>query len=311
MTARLAVVIPTRDREPALRATLTALDRQEGLRWPLEVVVADDGSRDGTPSFLATARFDRLDLTVVALSGRGPAAARNLALSRVAAERTLLLGDDTRPAPGAVAAHLEAAAGRKIAVQGLIEWDPEVAVTPVMHFLAPAGPQFYFQGLEDGGSAPWGAWLGSNLSAPTSWFRDEPFDERFTDASIEDTELALRWSRRGRRGIFSRRALCWHRHRYDSIEPFLARQRRVGRGVRVGVRVHTRLLWPMILKPELVGCAKLLGWGCRLAVGRARPEDRWDVLWRWALLRGFLEAPRHEGRRRPAVYSGPKSDDAA
>jgi hypothetical protein len=151
----------------------------------------------------------------------------------------LLLGDDTVPSRELLAAHLQTAAGREIAVQGRIDWDPSRPITEVMRFLAPAGPQFWFEGLVDGGPAPFSAMLASNLSAPTRWFREEPFDERFTEACLEDTELAWRWQQRGWPVMYSEGALCWHRHYYDRIEPFLDHQRR--RWARLAVATTLRV----------------------------------------------------------------------
>ncbi len=112
----------------------------------------------------------------------------------------------------------------------MIDWDPAQEVTPLMAFLAPAGPQFYFAGLRDGQNISYRAALGSNFSAPRDYFVAEPFDEAFTGAAVEDTEMAWRWRRRGFPMIFRAGALCWHHHHYTELEPFLARQETGGQG---------------------------------------------------------------------------------
>ncbi len=294
---KLTVVIPTRDRRRRLEETLDALAAQDEVRGAIEVVVVDDGSSDGTAELLAAERFTVLDLQGLRQEAKGPAEARNRGVARARAERVLLLGDDTRPAPGALAAHLESAAGREVAVQGHIDWDPEAEVTPVMTFLAPEGPQFYFKGLVDGAAIPYTAVLASNLSAPTHWFRDDPFDEGFPDAALEDTELAYRWRRKGRHAIYARRACCWHRHHYAELEPFLARQRRAGRAARHAVTLHPRLLWRLVVQPSVFGGWVLARHAVRGLGGRRRREDAWDLRCRedaWdlrcraAFLRGFL-----------------------
>jgi len=283
LQACLSVVIPTRDRRRVLAETLAALEAQCSLPGPFEVIVAVDGSSDDTEEWLAATRFGGFGLEVLALEAGGPARARNRGVECANAPRVLLLGDDTVPEPDTLAVHLEAARGRDVAVQGRIDWDPSRPVTEVMEYLAPEGPQFFFKGLEDGVEIPYSAVLGSNLSAPVEWFRDESFDERFTEACFEDTEMAWRWRRRGWTTVFSERARCLHRHRYDAIEPFLDRQRRAGQWARKAVATHPGMLPRVALQPIAFSVVSAL----RLAV-RRRQRDRWDLQCRLAFAKGFL-----------------------
>lgn len=290
----LSVVIPTRDRRERLVETLDALARESNDLDPaLETIVVDDGSKEPVASWLDPPSLP-FPLEVVTLPPSGPATARNRGIERARGERVLLLGDDTRPAPGALARHLDAAEARRrstgetVAVQGHIDWDPEDEITPLMDFLAPAGPQFYFRHLVDGEPIPFTAVLGSNFSAPREWFLDEPFDEGFPHAAVEDTELAWRWQKRGRRTVYARDALAWHRHRYDALQPFLDRQRRAGASARHAVRRHPRLLWPLVVQPTLFGLVVRL----RRLVGRGRPSDEWDLACRRAFSAGFLRPRR-------------------
>ncbi|MCG8455056.1 MAG: glycosyltransferase [Holophagales bacterium] len=288
----LSVVIPTRDRRQRLAETLDAL-ATEAVPGGLEVIVVDDGSTDDTRGFLdgmlAAGTFPH-PLRLEARAAGGPAAARNRGVSIARGERVLFLGDDTRPAPEALLRHLEMAGAAapegemEVAVQGHVDWDPEREITPLMAFLAPEGPQFYFRGLEHGEPIPFTAVLGSNLSAPRSWLLDEPFDEAFPFAAVEDTELAWRWYRRGRRAVYARDALAWHHHRYDRLEPFLERQRRAGASARRAVRLHPRLLWPLVLRPTAFGTVVAL----RRLLGRGGREAEWDLACRRAFLRGVL-----------------------
>ncbi len=284
----VSVVIPTRDRRPILAATLEALERQRDLQGGFEVIVADDGSTDDTVEWVEARRARApYPLRCLRLPPLGPAAARNRAIETARSPRVLLLGDDTLPEPATLAAHLEAGSGGA-GVQGRIDWDPSVGVTPVMDFLAPEGPQFYFRGLVPGQPVPYTAVLGSNLSAPTAWFLDEPFDEGFPAAAFEDTELAYRWLRQGRRVIYWPRARCLHRHRYDGIEPFLRRQRLAGRAAAHGLRRHPRTAWRIAAVPAAVALLRTARYALRRLRGSASERDLWDLRSRAAFFSGLL-----------------------
>lgn len=288
----LSVVIPTRNRKPSLAGTLEALDRQVGLRGPFEVVVADDGSTDGTHELVQAGRSSRsYPIQYLRLPAAGPATARNRAIEVARAPRVLLLGDDTAPEPGTLAAHLSAGEG-EVGVQGQIDWDPERPITAVMRFLAPAGPQFYFANLVEGEALPYTAVLGSNLSAPTAWFREEPFDEGFSAAAFEDTELAYRWARHRWTVVYSRRARCLHRHAYETLEPFLERQARAGRAARYAIRRHPSMAWRVVAIPFAFGCFCAVCYLARRVLGTARPEHRWDLEARATFLQGLFTAER-------------------
>jgi GT2 family glycosyltransferase len=282
-TLRLSVVIPSRDRNERLKENLLAL-AGEDIPGGFEVIVIDDGSQ--TPCAALSSALPPLpySLRFARQPPKGPAAARNLGVSLARCERILLLGDDTRPAPGCLALHLERGAAG-VAIQGYIDWDPAQEVTPLMAFLAPEGPQFYFAGLSDGMAISYRAVLGSNFSAPRAFFEAEPFDEDFASAAVEDTEMAYRWQRRGFPIFFCRRAVCWHHHPYAELAPFLARQERAGRSARLAVAKHWRLWWPLFLEPRLY----TLWSGWRRRLGRKRATDEWDVASRRAYFRGFGE----------------------
>ncbi len=284
----LSVVIPTRDRMERLGETIDALV-EEATQIRFELIVIHDGGSDNTVEMLEDRRpslpFSLQSLNQASL---GPAVARNRGVRSARSSTILFLGDDTRPVPGTLRLHVETLKATGCAVQGHIDWDPEQEITPLMTFLAPAGPQFYFRGLQDGREVPFTAVLGSNLCAPRQWLLDEPFDERFPYAAVEDTEMAWRWYRRGWTAVYAQKARCLHHHRYDEIESFLQRQRRAGVSIRHAVRRHPRLLWPLLLQPTLFS----LWIPVRRLIGKGRATDPWDLACRKALLKGFVRGAR-------------------
>lgn len=106
MTPDVSVVVATRDRAERLRALLDALVAQEGVT--LEAIVVDDASTDSTPEVLERAG-DGLELHTVRRTGRGgPGTARNAGWREARAPLVAFTDDDCTPAPGWLAALVEA-----------------------------------------------------------------------------------------------------------------------------------------------------------------------------------------------------------
>jgi GT2 family glycosyltransferase len=104
-----SVVVVTRDNLAFLRVCLESV--LAGTERPCELIVVDNGSSDGTPTYLA--RLAELNPSVRLIgneSNRGFAAGTNQGAARATGEVLVLLNDDTAVSPGwldRLAAHLE------------------------------------------------------------------------------------------------------------------------------------------------------------------------------------------------------------
>jgi len=99
----VSVVIPTHDRLDMLRQAVASVLVEQAV--PLQVVVVDDASSDGTAAWLATGCDPRLEYHVLS-PGRGGSGARNVGLAHVRAGHVLFLDDDDVLEPGAIVALL-------------------------------------------------------------------------------------------------------------------------------------------------------------------------------------------------------------
>jgi len=104
-TPLLTVVVPTHDRREAVLRLLDALAHQDVPPSTFQVVVAIDGSTDGTAQALRQ-RVDPFGLIVLDRPSQGPAAARNEGARHAAGRILLFLDDDVRPDAHLVSAHL-------------------------------------------------------------------------------------------------------------------------------------------------------------------------------------------------------------
>ncbi len=87
-----SVVVPTRDCLAYLPSALGSIALQN--RPDIEVIVADDGSTDGTLAWLAARHADLPPLRVIETGGVGPAAARNAAIASSSAPYIAFLDAD-------------------------------------------------------------------------------------------------------------------------------------------------------------------------------------------------------------------------
>lgn len=204
----VSVVIPARDSGshlglvlPRLTSAATACDAD------VQIVVADDGSTDGTAAVAAAGGAEVVSLG----TSRGPSSARNAGLQVATGDVVVFIDSDMLVEPDFLVEHLRlhAAANHTAVVGGRRHLPPGVA--------DPAGMALRRDGREAlldlysynmGCLAhPWSLAYGCNLSIERRFLeRAAPtgFDESFAGWGLEDQELAYRLDRHGARFAYAR-----------------------------------------------------------------------------------------------------------
>ena len=163
-TLELTVIVASHNRRDMLRRCLESLTEQTADPAGFEVIVADDGSEDGT-SEMAEAFEAPYPLLVLRLPKRSHAAAQNSALEHARAPRVLLLDDDMVASPQLVAAHVAAHAEDPTCIGvGAITQQLVAADDWYAHAHAHAWNAHYEE--FDHRPAHWTDCYGANLSAP-------------------------------------------------------------------------------------------------------------------------------------------------
>ncbi len=180
----ISVVVPTRDRAARLGRLLDALRGQTLDAGEFEVIVIDDGSRDETAAALARAG-DGGNLTLRVITRNetgGPAAARNDGWREAGTDLVAFVDDDCEPTPGWLEAALAAARERP----GAIVAGP---TTPLPAEVGRIGPFARTRDIPEPDE-----WFAScNIVYPRDLLeRLGGFDERFSEALGEDTDLGWR-----------------------------------------------------------------------------------------------------------------------
>jgi len=202
-----SIIVPTYNRPKRLAACLQSLARLDYPRDCFEVIVVDDGSK--TPLKTVVASFDdKLDITLVTQSNRGPATARNTGASQAKGEFLVFTDDDCTPAKD----WLRLLASR-------FTKTPDCAIGGRTH--NPLPDNLYStttQTLIDYLYAYYNVvpeqacFLASNnLALPAERFRAiGGFDTTFPLAAAEDREFCDRWLHHGYRMIYAPEVLVYH-----------------------------------------------------------------------------------------------------
>jgi len=194
----ISVVVTTHQRADLLARCLAALLAQEAAP-PYEIVVVDDGSRDGTRD-LAALLDPRVRYHWQENAGR--AAARNKGLELAEGPLLVYVDSDVFVVPGFLAAHAAAhrrAGGRLVFAQG-VSVDVTRPVDPAAPGVPVADPSRAFFDTK-------------NVSVPTDLLRRAGgFDARFTQYGWEDLEAGMRLRDLGVRKVRAAGAVGFHYH---------------------------------------------------------------------------------------------------
>jgi len=224
----ISVVIPTFNSRDVLRRTIDALARQTLPPGAYEVVIADDGSTDGTAEMVADAARGALEIRYVAQPNRGRSAARNLGVRAARGRIVLFIDADIWATPSLLEAHLghyPPDAGR-LGVQGRSLTHPDARVTPFMR-AREITPDLSVRRRHD--LSPVHI-ITRNFSVLRAEFEAVGgFDEGFTGYGWEDIELAMRLHARGVTFDYEPEALGYHYH-VETLEGIRQKLRQAGAG---------------------------------------------------------------------------------
>jgi glycosyltransferase involved in cell wall biosynthesis len=241
----VSVVIPTYNRASLLIKLLDAWREVDHItKYEYELIFSDDGSPDDT---IATLKQQSKGLPIVILENQhgGAGHARNAAIRRARGERILMLGDDIFPDAELINRHIEISRkfGPETAILGHIKWHPELKLNYLMTHITEVGhEQFSLDAFQPGQYVDFRHFYTSNISVDRKFLSIEAilFDERFSKANFEDTELGYRLAKRGAKIRFEPAAWAYHYHAYTA-DGFCKRQKIAGEMAVILVAAHPEL----------------------------------------------------------------------
>jgi glycosyltransferase involved in cell wall biosynthesis len=193
-TPSLSVLIATHNRRERLLRCLAALEAQDDDLNGFEVVVADDGSTDGTVEALEGLETP-LRLAILKLEKGGKSAALNTALERAAGPVCLFIDDDIIGSPALVREHRTAYENdhRTVGI-GPLEQKISADADPYAKAHAARWNRRYEEMAES--AVDWADCYGGNMSAPRDALLAIGGLSRSLTA-VEDLELGFRLAEQG------------------------------------------------------------------------------------------------------------------
>lgn len=222
-TSQLSIVIASHNRRELLRRCLGSLLAQSADPGSFEVIVADDGSGDGTAAMVEAFEAP-FALRCLRLAKGGKSAAMNAAIEAAGGRACLFLDDDILAEPELIAEHLRAhERGSVLGIGAIVELPPRTRDWYARAFAQ--GWAEHNAELEHR-RAHWTDTYGANFSAPTDRLR--AIGGFNTGLAVgEDFEIGYRLSRAGCTPTFLSEAVAIHddQKRYGKM---LADARRQG-----------------------------------------------------------------------------------
>lgn len=266
---QVSVVVPTYNRLSRLRTVISALEQQTFSTDDYEVVIVSDGSTDGTNDFLDGLRSERT-MRWFSQSNKGPAAARNLAVSKAVGEFIVFVDDDVAAEPQLLAEHMRAhreapgdvvVLGPLMSPEGFtmspwVRWEQEMLMKQYRALLAgdwqPSARQFY---------------TGNASVRRSHLLAVGGFDESFRRA--EDVELAYRLAARRLGFVFNWEAVGRH-YAERSFRSWLEMAYSYGRNDVIFVRDRDQKWLLPALEHEFHQRNVLIRWLVRTCIDRRR-----------------------------------------
>jgi glycosyltransferase involved in cell wall biosynthesis len=213
---RISLVIPTYERRASIRRLLIALTAQSLPRSEYEVIVAIDGSTDGTLEEVE--RFaDVLPVRAAWRPNHGRAAARNAGIALSRGEILAFLDDDMEPRESFLEAHLAAhEVGARRAVLGAVPVIIDDHSPPPATFIRAKFERHDAKLSQPGYRIGFRDFYSGNFSISKQLLLEiGVFDEGFDAYGNEDGELGLRLLRAGVELVYSRDATAAQHYEKD------------------------------------------------------------------------------------------------
>lgn len=213
----ISVVLTTYNRKEVLEKALKAYFKQDYLLDRIEIVIADDGSTDGTDYLMAEIqKSSPIMIKYLRQKNQGISLARNLGIKNSQNEIIFLSDDDIIPEANLIKEHMawhNLYPKREDAILGYFTWSPEVKIDDFMRWCENGGPLFQYHLIESKTEVDCRFFYGGNISLKADFLQENLFDQNFY-FGFDDFEIGYRLSKKGLKIYYNKAAAGYH---YKSI----------------------------------------------------------------------------------------------
>lgn len=248
----ISVIIPTFNRLTVLKQCLESLKNQILSKDRYEIVIIDDGSTAEIKNDIdEILNFQGIRYLYIKQNNCGPASARNEGIRNAKGDMVVFIGDDIIVDENFLQEHYEFHINNpidNIAMLGHVRWSPEIRVSNFMKWLEISGFQFAYHVLTDGQEVNYNFFYACNISLKREYLlKNGLFNERFSYAAHEDSELGYRLGKLGMNLVYNSKAIGCHMHKISFNESLL-RMEKVGKSARIFAQLHPELESVLSLK---------------------------------------------------------------
>ena len=277
----ISVVIPTYNRLPILKKSLTALENQKFTAHKIdgyEILVVDDGSKDQTLTWLAENKAQLPHVKILKQTHQGPAAARNLGVTNAIGNIIIFIDSDLVVTESFLESHADALVREEQNLQSdrLFTYG---AVINTNNFTNPTDEPYK---ITDFSAAYFAT---GNVAIARKWLEKAGlFDTGFQLYGWEDLELGVRLKKLDLKLIKCPQAVGYHWHPAFNLEqiPKLIEQE-IQRGKMGVIFYQKHPTWEVKMMIQMTILHRIL-WGL-LSLGGMLNERSLKPLLQWLITR--------------------------
>ena len=218
---KISYIILTHNRLETLIYHLQSIRMQDYLCEHLEVIVADDGSIDGTQKYCESSKFVDIYVNTGNTDKATPAQARNMGIAKATGDLLIFADDDCLPHPLLITEYQKTqrgvcAVGYRSSIKDRLAFQLSM-FSPYKDIEAGRPQEYYKRAMQN--AFIWHHFSSGSFAIYRNDLKDVRFDDDFEGYGYEDRHFAFLLKQKGIRFEFLFTAIIYHDHAAKQQDP--------------------------------------------------------------------------------------------